>query len=81
VFSVNMVHLVNNPLSMLGKIQRILKPEGYLFIKDLRKSWLGMFEKEINNAFTLNQAKKLIDDSELRKGYFSNGFIWWNFEA
>ncbi len=81
VFNVNMVHWVNDPISMLNEIQRILKPEGYLFIKDLRKSWLGLLEKEINNALTFSQAKKLIGDSELRKGSFSSSLLWWNFEA
>jgi len=81
VFNVNMVHWVGNPISMLNEIERILKPHGYLFIKDLRYSWLKVFEKEINNAFTLEQARKLIGDSELREGAFSSSLLWWNFEA
>jgi len=81
VFSVNMVHWVNEPLSMVNEIERILKPEGHLFIKDLRKSWLGVFEKEINNALTYAQAKEIIGNSELRNGTFSSSFLWWNFEA
>jgi ubiquinone/menaquinone biosynthesis C-methylase UbiE len=80
-FNVNMVHWVGDPLAMLKEIERILKPEGYLFVKDLRKSWLGLFEKEINNALTLDEAKKLISDSKLRKGSFSSSLLWWNFEA
>lgn len=81
VFNVNMVHWVSDPISMLNEIERILKPEGNLFLKDLRYSWLKMFEKEINNAFTLEQAKRVIGDSELRKGSFSSSLLWWNFEA
>ncbi len=81
VFSVNMVHWVSDPISMLNEIERILKPQGYLFIKDLRYSWLKVFEKEINNAFTYTQAKKMICDSELREGAFSSSLLWWNFEA
>jgi ubiquinone/menaquinone biosynthesis C-methylase UbiE len=81
VFNVNMVHWVGEPVSMLNEIDRILKPEGYLFIKDLRKSWLGVFEKEINNAFTLEEARKIIGDSKLRGGSFSSSLLWWNFDA
>lgn len=81
VFNVNMVHWVSDPISMLNEIERILKPEGSLFLKDLRHSWLKMFEKEINNAFALERAKKVIEDSELRKGSFSSSPLWWNFEA
>jgi ubiquinone/menaquinone biosynthesis C-methylase UbiE len=81
VLNVNMVHWVNDPISMLSEIERILKPEGYLFIKDLRYSWLRVFENEIGNAFTLAEAKNLICDSRLREGSFSNSLLCWNFEA
>ena len=81
VFNVSMVHLVDEPVSMLNEIQRILKSEGCLFIKDLRRSWLRAFEKEISNALTLKESKKLIEDSELREGNFSSNLLWWNFEA
>jgi ubiquinone/menaquinone biosynthesis C-methylase UbiE len=81
VFNVNMVHWVGNPISMLNEIERILKPQGYLFVKDLRYSWLKVFEKEIRDAFNLEQAKKIVGDSELREGAFSGSLLWWNFEA
>jgi ubiquinone/menaquinone biosynthesis C-methylase UbiE len=81
VFNVNMIHWISDPISMLNEIERILKPEGSIFIKDLRYSWLKMFEKEINSAFTLEQAKKVIGDSGLRGGSFSSNLLWWNFEA
>lgn len=81
VFNVSMVHWVDSPVSMLNEIQRVLKPEGCLFIKDLRSSWLGLFEKEVNNAFTLQEAKKIIGNSELREGSFSSSLLWWDFEV
>ena len=81
VFSTNMVHWVSKPIIMLNEIERVLKPDGYLFIKDLRRSWLGMFESEIKSAFSLDEAKKLIEQSELRKGTFSKSVLWWNFEV
>lgn len=81
VFNVSMVHWVSNPISMLDEIERILKPNGCLFIKDLRYSWLRMFENEIGKAFTLAQAENLIGASKLRVGAFSRSLLWWNFEA
>ena len=81
MFSTNMVHGVSKPIIMLNEIERVLKPDGYLFIKDLRRSWLGIFESEIKSAFTLDEAKKLIEQSELRKGTFSKSVLWWNFEV
>ena len=81
VFSTNMVHGVSRPIIMLNEIERVLKPGGYLFIKDLRRSWLGIFESEIKSAFTLDEAQKLMEQSELRKGTFSKSVLWWNFEV
>jgi len=81
VFSVNMVHWVDDSIVMLNEIKRVLKPNGYLFIKDLRRSWLGIFESEIKSAFSLNEAKKLIRQAKLRKGTFSKSILWWNFEV
>lgn len=80
VFSVNMVHVVDKPINMLNEIERVLKPGGYLFVKDLRRSWLGIFEREVKSAFTLDEAKKLVGQSKLRKGTFSKSILWWNFE-
>jgi len=81
VFSVNMVHWVDDPIVMLNEIKRVLKPNGYLFIKDLRRSWLGIFESEIKSAFSLNEAKKLIRQAKLSRGTFSKSILWWNFEV
>jgi ubiquinone/menaquinone biosynthesis C-methylase UbiE len=81
VFNVNMVHLVNKPVIMLNELERVLKPNGYLFIKDLRRSWLSLFEREITSALTLNEAKHLIAHSQLRNGTFSQSILWWNFEV
>jgi len=80
VFSVNMFHSVKEPIIMLNEIERVLKPNGYLFIKDLRRSWFGILESEVKSAFTLNEAKKLIEQSKLKKGTFSKSILWWNFE-
>ena len=79
-FSVSMVHLVKEPIIMLNEIERVLKPNGYLFIKDLRRSWLGILEREIKSAFSLNEAKKLIAQSKLKEGRFSKSVLWWNFD-
>ncbi len=81
VFSVNMVHFVDDPIRMLNEMERILKPGGYLFIKDLRYSWLKIFEDEIGNSFKLKEAEELIKRSNLRKGYYSKSLLWWNFEV
>jgi ubiquinone/menaquinone biosynthesis C-methylase UbiE len=79
-FNVSMVHWVNDPVSMLNEIERILKPGALIFVRDLRYSWLRVFEGEIGNAFTLAQARNIIGDSKLREGSFFSSLLWWNFE-
>lgn len=81
VVNVNMVHLVQAPIQMLNEMERILVPGGHLFIADLRRSWLGLFEREIRSALTPAEARALLADSNLRTGAFSSGILWWRFEA
>jgi ubiquinone/menaquinone biosynthesis C-methylase UbiE len=81
VLNLNMVHIVNHPIDMLEEIERILAPDGALFIIDLRRSWLGLFEKEMKSALTLQEAKVLLAQSKLRAGEFSSSLIWWKFET
>jgi ubiquinone/menaquinone biosynthesis C-methylase UbiE len=81
VLDINMVHLVENPVRMLDEIERVLAPNGLLFVADLRRSWAGLIEREIKSALTLDEARDLFDQSKLRKGVFSRSFIWWRFET
>lgn len=81
VLNINMVHLVEDPVSMLNEIERILVPGGHLLIADLRRSWLGLLEGEIKAGMTIGEARKLFNQSNLRPGNFSWGFLWWRFEG
>jgi len=81
VLSLNMVHIVEHPIQMLNEIERILLPEGSLFIVDLKRSWLGLFEKEMKSSLTLQEARALLAQSELRAGDLASSLIWWRFEA
>jgi ubiquinone/menaquinone biosynthesis C-methylase UbiE len=81
VLNLNMVHLVEDPVRMLDEIERVLVPNGLLFIADLRRSWAGLIEREIKSALTLKEARDLLSQSNLREGVFSRSFIWWRFET
>ena len=81
VISTNMVHLVEEPIQMLDEIERVLVPDAFLFIADLKRSWLGLFEREIQSALTLPEARVLFRQSRLRDGFFSSSILWWRFET
>jgi len=81
VLSINMVHLVEDPVQMLNEMARILAPNGIVFIADLRRSWLALLEKEIKNALTLDEAKALLGQTRLPQGSFSSNLLWWRFET
>ena len=81
VLNINMVHLVEDPAQMLNEIERVLVPEGFLFIADLRRSWLGLVEKEIKSALTVDEARTLLSQSKVREGGFSSSLLRWRFET
>ncbi len=80
VINTNMVHLVDAAVQMLNEIERILIPNGFLFIVDVRRSWLGIFDKTFKSALTLDEARELVDRSNVREGNFTSNFLWWRFE-
>jgi len=80
IINANMVHLVDEPVRMLDEIERVLSPTGYLLIIDLRRSWLGLVEKEVRSALTLPEAQALFKESRLRNGVFTSNLLWWRFE-
>ncbi len=81
VISTFMVHIVEKPIRMLNEIERVAKPDGRVMVSDLRRSWLGVVEKKLGTAFTIEEAKKIIEQSELRTGKYSKGLYWWDYLA
>ena len=80
VININMLHLVEDPVKMLNEIERILKPGGFFYITDLRKSILGLLEKEIKSALTIKGANGLISNSNLTEGNYSSDLVWWVYQ-
>lgn len=79
--NINMLHLVTDPLKMLDELERVLRDDGHLFIADIRRSWIGLVEPEFKSAFTVAEARAILDKSATRKGMLIAGFLWWRFET
>lgn len=81
VINTNMLHIVEDPIRMLNEIERVLSSDGIYFLADIRKSWLSILEKEIKNAYTVNELRELINKSNLRKGIEQTNLLWWKYES
>jgi ubiquinone/menaquinone biosynthesis C-methylase UbiE len=81
VLNINMVHVVENPVQMLDELERILAVDGHLFIVDIRRSWIGVLEKEFFSALSVTEARQLLNGSNIRKGRMTSSLLWWRYEA
>ena len=79
VINTFLLHIVENPISMLNEINRVAKPEAKILITDLRRGFLAYFIKKFRTAYTLNEADDIIKNSEIRKGKLSSGLFWWDY--
>jgi len=81
VININMLHLIPDPVRMLNEIERVLQPEGFFFISDLKRSILGILEKEMKSAFTPEEVKDIIAESNIPLGQFSTDIISWKYQS
>jgi len=81
LLNINMAHLVTDPIKMFNEMERVLRPEGNLFVVDIRRSWIGYLEKEFRAAMTVEEAMQLLERANIREGQLTSGFLWWRYEA
>jgi ubiquinone/menaquinone biosynthesis C-methylase UbiE len=81
VLNVQMLHIVEDPVAMLNEMERVLAPDGFLFVADIRRSWVGLFDKVFRSGLTVEEAGVLVRRSALRAGSFSSDLLWWRYEA
>jgi ubiquinone/menaquinone biosynthesis C-methylase UbiE len=76
VISNNTLHLIENPVSMLDEIHRVLKPQGGFIISDFRRSWLGVFTEHFRASYTPQEVKDLLSQSKLQGWMVKDGLLW-----
>jgi len=81
VINLQMLHIVEDPVAMLNEMERVLAPEGVLFMADIRRSWVGLFDQVFKSGLTVEEAGALVYRSKMRAGVFSSDLLWWRYEA
>ena len=81
LINLQMLHIVKEPIAMLDEMERVLTPDGALFMADIRRSWVGLLDKVFKTALTVEEAGALVRQSTLRDGTFSHNLLWWRYEA
>jgi ubiquinone/menaquinone biosynthesis C-methylase UbiE len=81
VVNFQMLHIVEDPVAMLDEIERMLAPARALFMADIRRSWVGLFDKVFKSGLTVEEAGALVRRSKLREGVFSSDLLWWRYET
>lgn len=79
VVSLDMLHIVEDPVTMLNEMERVLKPDGELISQNVRRSWIGILEPIVKSAYTPSEVKDLITQSNLRPCKYDKSFMWLNF--
>ena len=76
VISGNTLHLLKNPVRMLNEIQRVLKPGGRFLVSDFRRSWLGILTEHVRSAYSAQEVRDLLRQSELQNWKVKDFFFW-----
>ncbi len=79
VINTFMLHIVDDPVVMLNEIERVTKKQGIIMMTDLRRIWLSLVVKKLKTAFVLDEAKEIINKSNMRPGRYSKGPFWWDY--
>jgi len=81
VLNINMVHVVDRPVQMLNELERVLVGKGHLYIVDIRRSWIGLLEREFLAGLTLEEARHLLRKSTIRQRELTACLLWWRYES
>jgi len=81
VINTFMLHIVDDPVTMLNEIERVAQPVARILIRDLRRGLLAYVMKKFRTSCTIEEALEIIEKSDIREGSVSRGPFWWDFMA
>ncbi|MBU7020754.1 MAG: class I SAM-dependent methyltransferase [Theionarchaea archaeon] len=81
VISMNVFHLVDDPVAMLNEVERVLKPEGVFGLGDRKRSWAAYVIPALKVTYTAQEAKEILAASRLRPWKFNETVFWFSVTA
>lgn len=76
VMCLSTLHLLSDPVKMFDEIQRVLKPGGKFYIRDYRRTWLGLLSGHIMACYTPQEVTVLLERSGLQNWKVKGGIFW-----
>ena len=81
VTSLNMLHIVEDPVAALDEMERVVRPSGHLLAADIRRSLLGWLDPVFRTGWTLEEARTAVGFSSLRPVRWWRNYFLWGFQA
>jgi len=81
VLSQDTLHLLDDPLPMLEECARVLKPAGRLFVRSVRRSWLGWLDPIFKTGYTAGELADLAVRAKLPEIKVEGSLIYLLLEA
>jgi ubiquinone/menaquinone biosynthesis C-methylase UbiE len=79
VLNTFLVHIVEDRRSMLNEMERVARPGGQIMIRDLRRGVLAYLVPKFRTGYTQEEAKKILEESDLRPGKVTSRPFWWDY--
>lgn len=76
VVSANTLHVVDNPERMLKEIYRVLAPDGIIWLRDIRRSWIGLLDPVFKTGYSAREMKDLLARRRLRNWTLKTSLLW-----
>ncbi|MBN2381071.1 class I SAM-dependent methyltransferase [candidate division WOR-3 bacterium] len=81
VISLNVFHVLPDPVAMLDEVERVLKPDGRFGLSDIKRSWLGRLMKMLATAYSVEEVREILKRSKLRSWKIEERAMWFSIIA
>ncbi|MCF7809758.1 methyltransferase domain-containing protein [bacterium] len=76
VVSLNVIHMVEDPVKMLNEIERVLAPAGRFMLCDNKRSWIAGFIQRLRDGYSIDEIEEILGRSQLRRWRIFESLQW-----